>query len=300
MILCYHGIAMRDEHLWRPGLFISPALFRSRLEQLRALQVAVLPLGEALKRLRTHSLPACSVAITFDDGFHDFSHLAAPVMEEFGYPSTLYLTTHYCDYRVPIFNLVTSYMLWLRRDRRQDLSAFGLPAANDLSSEAVRDQLTDSLNRKAAALNTTAKDEMASRLAELLDVDYSELQTSKILQILSPDEVGKLSWKGIDIQLHTHRHRTPRDRDLFVREINDNAGKICQFTGSRPTHFCYPSGVHFPEFLPWLRECGIESATTCESGLAKPESDPLLLPRLLDAQNISDVDFESWICGFRN
>jgi peptidoglycan/xylan/chitin deacetylase (PgdA/CDA1 family) len=300
MILCYHGIALRDEHLWRGGLFISPDLFRSRMELLRTLKVSVLPLGEALERLRTHSLPQRSVAITFDDGFWDFRHLAAPIMKEFGYPSTLYLTTHYCDYRMPIFNLVTSYMLWLRRDRSPDLSALELPAENDLSRDTVRDRLTESLNVKAAGLNTVAKDELAQQLAELLNIDYDDLRASRVLQILSPEEAGELSQDGIDLQLHTHRHRTPRDHGLFVREIKDNAAKICQFTGRRPTHFCYPSGVNFPEFLPWLTECGVESATTCELGLAKPDSDPLLLPRLLDAQNIADVDFESWVCGFRN
>jgi peptidoglycan/xylan/chitin deacetylase (PgdA/CDA1 family) len=300
LILCYHGIALRDEHLWRGGLFISPELFRSRLEQLRALKVSVLPLGEALARLGTQSLPERSVAITFDDGFYDFRHLAVPILEEFGYPCTLYLTTHYCDYRMPIFNLVTSYMLWLRRDRNPDLSALGLPTTNDLSSDVVRSCLTDSLNAKAHGLKTAAKDKLASQLAELLDADYRDLRNSRILQILSPDEVRDLSQNGIDNQLHTHRHRTPLDHDLFVGEITTNADKICQFTGRRPTHFCYPSGMHRAEFLPWLKECGVESATTCDLGLAKLGSDPLLLPRLLDAQNISDIEFESWVCGFRN
>jgi hypothetical protein len=66
---------------------------------------------------------------------------------------------------------------------------------------------------------------------------------------------------------------------------------------SRPTHFCYPSGVYDPAFCPWLGEAGIESATTCDIGLASPKSKPLFLPRLLDTSSISPIEFEGWVTG---
>jgi peptidoglycan/xylan/chitin deacetylase (PgdA/CDA1 family) len=101
----------------------------------------------------------------------------------------------------------------------------------------------------------------------------------------------------VDIQLHTHRHRTPRDRDLFLREIEDNRNHIRDLTGKTATHFCYPSGDYDPAFLPWLKEAGIVSATTCDTGLASPHSDPLLLPRMLDVSSLSSVEFEGWLTG---
>jgi peptidoglycan/xylan/chitin deacetylase (PgdA/CDA1 family) len=84
---------------------------------------------------------------------------------------------------------------------------------------------------------------------------------------------------------------------LFTREIRDNRDRIREFTGHEAVHFCYPSGDYAPEFLPWLRELGVRSATTCETGLASPHSEPLLLPRVLDGEQVTPVEFESWLCG---
>ena len=119
-----------------------------------------------------------------------------------------------------------------------------------------------------------------------------------MFQILSPDEVRTVSNAGIAIELHTHRHRTPRNRDLFLKEIKDNRNQIQEMTGQDAVHFCYPSGVHEPEFEPWLREAGVRTATTCDTGLAVPESEWMRLPRVLDVNGMLPVRFETIIAGF--
>jgi len=68
LILCYHGTSLEDEHLWRPELYMRPELLQQRFEILKRGRYAVLPLGEGLERLESGTLPARSVAITFDDG----------------------------------------------------------------------------------------------------------------------------------------------------------------------------------------------------------------------------------------
>ncbi len=141
------------------------------------------------------------------------------------------------------------------------------------------------------------KDALAASLAEQLSVDYGNLCEKRILHLMQPDEIRTLATDGVDIQLHTHRHRTPMNRELFLREIEDNRQSIHQMTGKLPSHFCYPSGVWDHTFLPWLKEAGIESATTCEFGLASRSSNRLLLPRLVDVSALSPIEFESWLTG---
>jgi peptidoglycan/xylan/chitin deacetylase (PgdA/CDA1 family) len=288
VILCYHGISVRDEHEWSGGLYITPDFFRRRLEFLRSWNASVLPLSEALARLHAGSLPPRSVVLTFDDGFYDFYLHAFPALRDFGYPCTVYLTTWYSRFRLPIFNLMLNYLLWKS-------------APPGFATREERDKFVVAQMQKVASQNLDAEgaDRIARSVAQDAGIDYDALIRDRMFQIMSPEEVSAISSAGIDIQLHTHRHRTPSDRELFLREIRDNSSCIAEMTGRVPSHFCYPSGVTAPAFLPWLREAGVESATTCVHGLARANSEPLLIPRYLDGCGVTELDFESWLSGVR-
>jgi len=299
LILCYHGISLRDEHKWWPHLFITAEHFRQRLECLRRVGASVLPLGEALIRLQKGSLPPRSVVLTFDDGFYDFLEHAAPMLSEFGFPCTLYLTTHYCGYRLPIINLILDYLLWKAGKDSIRLPEFGLETLQPVQTYDQRQKVVKHLLNwiERREMSTTGKDEIAQMVAGNLGIDYRAILQRRILQILSPSEVMKVASAGIDVQLHTHRHRTPRDRTLFLAEIEDNRRRIVELTGKDPVHFCYPSGQYSPEFFGWLSDAGIKSATTCESGLALRSSQSMKLPRVLDDSGMSSLRFESAIAG---
>jgi len=286
LILCYHGISLRDEHEWEGGLYLTPQQFQDRLLWLRESCANVLPLGVALDLLEKRSLPPRSVALTFDDGFYDFYRHAVPLLSEFGFPCTVYLTTFYCDYRLPIFNLVINYILWKSASRAGALQEARLTEVRRYVDHA-----------RAQKLDTEARDTLARQCAESHGVDYDSILRDRLFQLMSPEEVSMVAKKGIDVQLHTHRHRTPLDRELFVREIRDNSRRIEEFTGRTPRHFCYPSGVTAPDFLPWLRDCGVRSATTCEPGLISQRSERLMLPRYLDGGGMERIDFEGWLSG---
>ena len=139
----------------------------------------------------------------------------------------------------------------------------------------------------------TSRAKWPQRLGE----DVDALWEKRVLQLMNAGEVAELARRGVDFQLHTHRHRSPEDRDLYRRELQDNRVSIQGTTSIVPRHFCYPSGVYRHEFLPWLREENVTSATTCEPGFACAGDDPLLLPRLVDHTGLSAVEFEGWLSG---
>jgi peptidoglycan/xylan/chitin deacetylase (PgdA/CDA1 family) len=300
LILAYHGISLADEHLWNGGQYMSAEVFRERLCLLRKNSCAVLPLAEGLARLYAGDLPERSVAITFDDGTYDFYQRAYPLLREFDYPATLYLTTFYSQFNRPVFNSACSYLLWKGREQTLDLkSIIGSDRTVNLSTDEARDSVLVEIRRFTRERNMSAeeKDQLAASIAARLNVDYDALRENRILHLMQPREVKSLALGGVDIQLHTHRHRTPMNRELFLREIEDNRKNIREMTGESPAHFCYPSGVWDYAFLPWLKEAGIKSATTCDFGLAAASSDPLLLPRLVDVSALSPIEFESWLTG---
>jgi len=300
LILAYHGVSTDDEHLWNGSMYMSPEMFRERLETIAKSGCAVLPLDEAITRLYANDLPDRSVAITFDDGNFDFQQSAFPLLKEFDFPSTLYLTTFYSHYNKPIFGIFCEYLLWKARSETLNLKQItGRDSKIELKGDAARKAAFREIERHvwAQKLSAEEKTAFAEVLARQLKVDYDALIEKRIMHLLAPEEVTRLAANGADIQLHTHRHRAPLDRELFLREIEDNRNSIQAMTGLRPSHFCYPSGVYDHRFLPWLREAGVVSATTCETGFASRSSNQLLLPRFLDNAALSSIEFEGWLTG---
>ena len=300
LILAYHGISMIDEHEWNGSQYISPENLRARMQQLKRSGCAVLPLGEAIERLYRNDLPDRAVVLTFDDGFADFYHRAFPIIGDFGFPVTLYLTTFYSYYNRPVFDVICSYLLWRGRARTLIAKDFiGQDVQVNLATNDAREAVLKKIRDFAAQQKLTAeeKDARAAELAAHLGVNYDELLKHRVIHNVTPAEARELSERGVDVQLHTHRHRTPLDRNLFQREIEDNRRYIKELTGKDPTHFCYPSGVYARRFLPWLDEAGIKSATTCEVGFASRASNRLLLPRFLDNNTMTLIEFEAWLTG---
>jgi peptidoglycan/xylan/chitin deacetylase (PgdA/CDA1 family) len=300
LILCYHGVSLLDEHEWKTELFVTPSFLRRRLEILKKYNCVVLPLGEAVTRLRAGTLPPRSVVLTFDDGFYDFLAAAVPILEEFGYPATNYVSSYYSMNQRPMHELTLRYLLW--RAREQTLAADTFPGQSesvDLGDSRQHDAFAEKLLRDACALedDRIAQLEWLKSVATRLGEDWNRVDSSRILHLLNSVELAEVSARGFDIQLHTHRHRTPRDKDEFVAEVTENRRILEQSTGQKAKHFCYPSGDLDAVFLPWLRELKVESATTGESRLANASDDPLLLPRYVDTMLQPEVVFESWVCG---
>ena len=299
LILCYHGVSFRDEHLWNPGLYLSPATFEARLELLRDQKYEVLPLQEGVDRLYAGTLPPRSVCITFDDGGSNFSAVAYPILQRFHWPVTVYLATYYCGDQKPVFDVTASYLLWKGQGQKLDLTGI-LPDTGEVELTAetapriYRKLRKEMQQRKISAAE---KDELAASLAQRLGIDYADIQKSRLFHVMSPQETSEMARAGVRFEMHTHRHRMPLDRSLFAREIHDNRREILAITGVEPKHFCYPSGEYAPEHLQWLREEGVASATTCEVGFADPGSDPMKLPRLLDTEIFSPVEVHGWLSG---
>jgi peptidoglycan/xylan/chitin deacetylase (PgdA/CDA1 family) len=303
LILCYHGVSLHDEHEWNPSLYVTQEKFRRRLRALRDGGYRILPLVEATRRLYDGTLPPRAVAITFDDGAIDFVRRALPVLREFDAPATLYLTTYYCETRLPVFDTALSYVLWKGRDSGADLGTLcdaegSLPVRTEEERGRAWKTFYDFAARRG--LGAVEKNALVRRVAQALGVDYDAIVARGQLQIMTPEEVRELPRDLVDVQLHTHRHRTPRDEALFTREIDDNAERIRALRGDATPleHFCYPLGEYFGEFCEWLRRRGVRYATTCVPGLAASTGDPLLLPRLVDSMTQSDLIFEAWASGF--
>jgi CelD/BcsL family acetyltransferase involved in cellulose biosynthesis/peptidoglycan/xylan/chitin deacetylase (PgdA/CDA1 family)/GNAT superfamily N-acetyltransferase len=300
-ILCYHGFHDSDAgDPFAPKIFISLSTFRRRLEFLKAKSVTVLPLSDAIGRLQAGTLPPCSVAITIDDGF--FSTLqASRLLSDYRLPATVYVTTYYVLKSVPIFRLAIRYILWKTACPAIDVSRW-LPQYDrpvDISQQQGRTRIIWELIRYGESLPAESqRSDLASDVGRQLGVDYEQLVQDRSLSLLTAGEITSLANLGIDIQLHTHRHRFPVQEDVAVGELEDNRKVLAGLLNRQFDHFCYPSGIWSPAVWPALRRGGIISATTCDRGLNTGATHLLGLKRIPDNEDLSDIEFEAEIAGF--
>src|SRR5262249_23243955 len=301
LILGYHGVSLEDEHEWDGSLYMSPENFHSRMKAIKRRNCNVLPLEEALDLLSTGKLPARSVVLTFDDGSYDFYKAVCPILDEYRYPSTLYFTTYWMTLQLPVVPVTWRYIIWKGRESVVDASSLLKRKMRfDLRNEGGRAHALDQLGKRADHECWTGeqRDQVSRQLAQLVGFDYWEFRSKRMLQLLRPEELKSVAAAGVSIQLHTHHHRIADQKQSYIDEISENRRQITAILHSNPNHFCYPRGQFRAAKLPWLREAGVISATTCEPGMTSVSSEPLLLPRLIDTSFLTEVAFEGWLVGF--
>jgi hypothetical protein len=190
------------------------------------------------------------------------------------------------------------YLLWKGANR-----TIGLPG---ILSQAVRLDINgqrdvcEKVQRSAFDCQMTAagKDELLASVAQALNIDYEDLCRKRLLHIMNAAELRAVKAQGFDIQMHSHRHRVSRKRELFAREIHENRQWIQQTVGGpTPVHFSFPGGIWEPVEREWMTELGIQSAVTGLSALADPRCDRLHLPRFSDDAFVGERAFRAWLSG---
>lgn len=276
-ILGYHGLWVTPGFEFGDCTFIAPEQFETRMARLKRSGLPVLPLGEAVERLAEDSLPEAAVVITIDDGWVSTLTHMLPVLEAFGLPATLYATTWYAGRDLPVVNVAVDYLV--AAAGRDDLDGDAITAA--IEALPVDDRL--------GAL---------TRLGATLGIDDAWLKRRQF-NIMSSDELAEARRRGLDVQLHTHRHiDVERQVDSLPLEISENRAFLGAATGGAElAHFCYPSGTWHERARALLEANGVRSATLTEAGLNAPRCDPFALRRFLDGRRVSEAEFDAYLSG---
>lgn len=92
LILVYHRVASLDSDPW--GTSVREENFAAQLRVIKE-RAHPVPLKTMVNARRDTDLPERPVSITFDDGYLDNLRVAAPLLEQFAIPATMFLTTGY-------------------------------------------------------------------------------------------------------------------------------------------------------------------------------------------------------------
>lgn len=301
-ILAYHGFSLRDEAEFRSKLFINPLTFERRLDILRHQGYRVTTLDQAFDELQRQQLAPDTVVITIDDGYASTLSVAAPLLYARGYPATVYLTSYHMQTQTPVFDLLVGYLIW-----KTQVPSVALSWPNNsatvvmpLDTSVAKDKAADAVIARGHAMQSEAERVALSRaLASALHMDIDEVLAGEAFRLMTTAEAQAIRALGIEIGLHTHRHRfPPNDLEDCRREIADNMAYLTREIGVSPRHFCYPSGVYEAVQWPLLADAGLASATTCDTGLARNGDPPFGLRRFLDGEMVSEIEFEAEVSGF--
>ncbi len=266
-ILCYHGFSYRDEHLFAPQLFMRPATFAQRLEQIAASGFQVIPLQELVRRMQAKQSLKNTLVFTVDDGWTGFARFALPALRQRSWPVTLYLTTYYAIKKRPVLNVLRQYLQWKKA-----------PLPPKASTDTQEHQNLQHASRTAG-------------------VDL-HCQDGGLFELASPDDLRTPCAQGLDLQLHTHRHRYPEADGLLAQEIDTNR-RIIEEISHRPANdLCFPSGQYHRASFALLKKMQVQSATTTHLGLVNHRTDPMEMPRLLDGENLHPIEFAAELSGF--
>lgn len=93
-ILMYHSVDGRCAPAYRRWT-VSPERFAEHMSALRDHGRVPVTVTEMVQKMREGRLAENAIAITFDDGLADFKHGALPVLQRFGFASTLFVATGY-------------------------------------------------------------------------------------------------------------------------------------------------------------------------------------------------------------
>ena len=66
---------------------------------------------------------------------------------------------------------------------------------------------------------------------------------------------------------------------------------LADLPGTSASPACSRRTLH----LPVLKETHVLSATTCDPAWVMSDSSPHLLPRLIDTEHVTDLEFEHWV-----
>lgn len=254
LVLMYHRVIATSDDPY--GLAIDPATFDAQMTVL-AEQYRVITARELCELVTHHRrIPARSVVVTFDDGYHDLLGNAKPILERHGVPATAFVSTGEID---------TS------RERWWDELAFLEGDARDPDRYAL-------LRTLDAPAREAALDALAAE-RDLTRPTRAENRT------LTAAEVVELARGGlVEIGAHTVSHGAlgALAPELQRREIASGKAALEGMLGRAVTLFSYPFGG--PDAVSGttkaiVAESGFTGAFTTDFGLAFPWSARFAIPR---------------------
>lgn len=252
----YHSVtedATRDWGPWRYA--VTPAKFEEQISAIDE-KYNVVTIDDVLLHIRNpeYSLPRSAAVVTFDDGYEDTLTQAVPVLERYGIPATIYVSTSLLGDEHGPFEFRLAEALRNRSGR-----SISLP---DLDLD-LPDSIPGTPERAYRMLRQPAKWTSSNDRNELLSAVEDGVKSG--IPMLNEEDVQELSeHRLVTIGAHGHSH-VPLTT-LTGTELMDNIGNCAtilrDLIGKPIKHFSYPYGAYDEIIKRAVQNSGMMTSVT--------------------------------------
>lgn len=302
LVLLYHRVA--DEASNPFGLCVKPAHFEEHLQLIRRLGTPT-PLGDLVAAVRSSRVPDNAICLTFDDGYLDNYTTAAPLLEKYDIPATIFFTTGsagrdrewWWDELESVFlqpgELPQRLELGIGGTRHEwELDAGRTYTSAEQESHSgwhvdhpatptVRHRVFRQVYRLVQPL---APDDRARVMDDLLawsGTDRNRVRPER--QAMTPAQARDLVGKGlVSAGAHTLSHPSLPSQPAAVKRLEIRRSKeVLEAWLDREVHgFAYPYGLYDDDTVAAAREAGLAFACSGDHGKVRHGCDLFLIPRV--------------------
>lgn len=239
--------------------------------------LTILPLDDALMRLRRGDLPARAAAITFDDGYADNLMLAAPILQQHGVTATFFIATGFLD-GGRMWNDTVIESIRSTNQPIIDACFLGLGCLAILETKDKK----ASLARLITAIKHLPREQRSIAVTRIAESCQTKLPDDLML---TSNQLKELRNMGMGIGAHTVNHPilAMTDDDNARQEIADGRDFLEGLLGERIGLFAYPNGRIANDYTQahadMVKKLGFDAALTTQWGVSRTNSDFYHLPR---------------------
>lgn len=280
-VIYYHGIEDKIIDPYVQGVHISTDSFKKHLSFIDK-NFEVISIDEFYERFKNNSFTGEEVIITFDDGYRNNLTVAAPILKQFKFPFTVFLSTGLVknDMRFPTF-LIRSIIMKCKVNKI------------NLSSINKEFSLGDHSQRKVVAqelikIAKTATNNQVNIMLEDLKSNISDIEFRMLSEIFASDSA--MNWEeakellNYDCTLASHcvDHfvcHNQQDEDEMYNQMLESKNEIIKIQGDCD-YFAYPNGTNCDLAREVAKKTGYKMAFTTKYNHVNSYVDPYAMHRL--------------------
>lgn len=288
LILCYHSVSDRrteQSAVIDTGITVDADMFEQHMNILRNEYhpITLDDLADGLEHKKP--IPRRSVAVTFDDGFADNYHIAAPIMEKYNIRGTFYLAVDAVRRQELPWYCRLHYLFHKAAEMSFVLNDPETGKVWHCGNTAEKNKAEQFYAKSCVALDN---EQIEQRIVQIESWFGYKLDLPQFIPgMMTFDQAKELRQRGHIIGSHALSHGTSGllTADQLHREIG-GANKILeQELGEPVRHFSYPHPYQIdPQWneasLKETQKLGYKTAVLTRQGLVRQDANPLLLPRL--------------------